>query len=167
MTTGGLWTFVTDSTGENILWEKMTKIKYLTNEMTGVIPLSVCATPDGGFTVAGSYNCSVDNGGPNGFVAHFVPQPVTGIQNLNRSSKAQIVQSMVNGSKVIFTADNVAEPTLEITIYNAIGKTVARLSGSAKGPLVWDRSKAGKGVYFYQVKMEGRLIASSMIGGIR
>lgn len=63
-TTGGLWTFVTDSTGKNISWKIITKIKYLTSNGAAITTLSVCAIPDGGFTVAVSNNCRVDNGGP-------------------------------------------------------------------------------------------------------
>jgi hypothetical protein len=55
----GLWAFVTDSTGSNVLWQKM-----IQGPIGGCQPLSVCATPDTGFTVVGKI-------GGNAFAAHF------------------------------------------------------------------------------------------------
>jgi hypothetical protein len=71
-TIGGVWAFVTDSTGANLLWEKQFPIPYRTADGRAPRPLSVCATPDSGFTVVGEYNCVDSIGGMNAFAAHFI-----------------------------------------------------------------------------------------------
>ncbi|MBN2035807.1 MAG: fibronectin type III domain-containing protein [Chitinispirillaceae bacterium] len=68
----GMWVFVTDSTGANLLWEKQFNIGYRSNAGTNLRPLSVCATPDTGFTVVGEHNCPDSLGGVNAFAVHFM-----------------------------------------------------------------------------------------------
>jgi hypothetical protein len=68
----GMWVFVTDSTGANLLWEKQFNIGYRSNAGTNLRPLAVCATPDTGFTVVGEHNCPDSLGGVNAFAVHFV-----------------------------------------------------------------------------------------------
>lgn len=56
-TIGGIWAFVTDSTGKKILWERQFGIPYFHEDGRAPMPLSVCATSDNGFTVVGKYVC--------------------------------------------------------------------------------------------------------------
>jgi hypothetical protein len=67
----GLWVFVTDSTGANLLWEKQYNVRYRSDNGTDNLPLSVCATPDTGFTVVGRDICVDSLGGVNAFAVHF------------------------------------------------------------------------------------------------
>ncbi len=71
----GMWAFVTDSTGKNLLWEKQFNIPYRSDVGRALLPLSVCATSDSGFTVVGYSTCTDSLGGVNAFAAHFVPRP--------------------------------------------------------------------------------------------
>lgn len=53
----GLWVFVTDSTGKDLLWEKQYNLPGTDlggNKLNNILPYSICATPDGGFTVVGT-----------------------------------------------------------------------------------------------------------------
>lgn len=155
---GGAWTIVTDSTGENILWQKMTKIMYGTDESgKAVTPYSVCATPDNGFTIAGLYNCTEENGGPNGFVAHFIPKEITGINSISATLTNNFnVQSMAKGSRVIFNVNTDSPSPTEITIFNAAGKTIKTLllknNGGDNNSLSWNCTTIAKGLYFYRIK---------------
>jgi hypothetical protein len=72
MRSSGLWAFVTDSTGKTLLWEKQFNIPYRSNTGSNLLPLSVCATPDTGFTVVGEQFCPDSLGGTNAFAVHFV-----------------------------------------------------------------------------------------------
>jgi hypothetical protein len=71
-TVGGVWVFVTDSTGRNLLWQKQFLIPYRSADGRTPRPLSVCATSDTGFTVVGDYQCVDSLGAKNAFAAHFV-----------------------------------------------------------------------------------------------
>jgi hypothetical protein len=149
---GGVWSFVTDSTGKNILWEKQTNIPYKTSNGQAPVPLSVCATPDGGFTVVGEYACTDDIGGLNAFAAHYKISPVTAVAKIQTSlSNVRSVRYKINGSKVLFSIPSPGLQPGKISIYNAAGKLVTRLS-SRTDSYVWDCSRAVSGVYYYQVK---------------
>ncbi|HEX2955813.1 MAG TPA: hypothetical protein VHO70_03215 [Chitinispirillaceae bacterium] len=76
--TGCVWAFVTDSTGVNKLWKGQFRISYRTDNGRAPKALSVCATPDTGFTVAGEYTALTQLVG----AAHFVPAPV--VRNVKR-----------------------------------------------------------------------------------
>lgn len=162
----GVWTFVTDSTGKEILWEKQTKIIYRSTDGTNPRPLSVCATPDSGFTVAGDYGCKDEDGGINGFVAHFIPAVPTATVISRQSTKVNEVHCNLSGSKVTFTFQRTASVPAEISVFNAVGKLVKRLStgrGIGTSSVVWDVSGSARGVYYYRVKsglsqVNGKLI---------
>ena len=76
---GGIWTFVTDSIGKHLYWEKQTKVFYKKNDGRAVTPYSVCATPDGGFTVVGVDQCVDSLGGKNAFAVHLVSKPISAV----------------------------------------------------------------------------------------
>jgi len=150
----GVWTFVTDSTGKEILWEKQTKIIYMTTDGTRPRPLSVCATPDSGFTIAGDYGCGED-GEMNGFVAHFIPAAPTATASTLKLTKRSGAHCDITGSKVTFTFQRTTSGPTEISVFNAAGKLVTRLStgrGISTTSLVWDASGSVRGVYYYRVK---------------
>jgi hypothetical protein len=153
---GGVWTFVTDSTGKEILWEKQTKIIYRTTDGLNPRPFSVCATPDKGFTIAGEYGCLEEDGGMNAFAAHFIPAPPSGAANAPRSTNARIVNCTQTNSKVTFSFPQSTATPVELSIFNAAGKLVTRLStmrGTRNSTaLVWGSSRSARGVYYYQVK---------------
>lgn len=165
----GLWTFVTDSTGKKILWEKVVKIVYRTGFGNRVYPLSVCATPDGGFTVVGYIPCGDANGGKNAFAAHFVPKAISLI--LNHSTplhQTRALRHTITCTTVVFTSD-MPIPSSFITIYNASGKTVAGISGTRAGSrttsFAWDFSRVGRGVYFYKAGRGNGAVSGKLVVG--
>jgi hypothetical protein len=87
--TGALWTFVTDSTGSKILWEKSQLIPYKSKSFTPT-GISVCATSDSGFTVVGKINFPDELGGINGFIAHYVPKSITAVNTVKNSCNKTI-----------------------------------------------------------------------------
>ncbi len=154
--TGGVWAFVTDSTGVNKLWEGQFRIPYRTDNGRAPKALSVCATPDTGFTVAGEYNCVDSIGGMNAFAAHFVPAPV--VRNVKKTvtpPAAFNVKSAVHGSKVVFYISGNRVTYAEITICNAAGKQVATVLPSGNNEMSWDCRGVAGGVYMFTVK-QGR-----------
>jgi hypothetical protein len=168
---GGMWTFVTDFSGKNTLWEKMTRIMYGTEKYgTAVTPLSVCATPDGGFTVVGPYNCNQDNGGPNAFAAHFIPVPPVATASPRLPEVSKIHCTLTNTTATFTFPCHPASP-VELSIFNAAGKLVHRrssvggIAGSSK--VVVDASRWARGVYFYHAATGGQMFSGSVVAGMR
>ncbi|HEX2957015.1 MAG TPA: hypothetical protein VHO70_09280, partial [Chitinispirillaceae bacterium] len=155
----GVWAFVTDSTGKDLLWEKNTNIPYKTSDGQEPVPLSVCATPDGGFTVAGEYALTDALGGLNAFAAHYKISPITGVAKPKISlCNASSLKYTVSRTKVHFSISNPALQSSKMFLYDASGKLVARLSSrTGSGDYVWDYSGMRSGVYFYSVT--GRQVA--------
>jgi hypothetical protein len=149
----GVWSFVTDSIGKNILWEKQINIPYKTDDGQAPVPLSVCATPDGGFTVVGEYACTDDLGGLNAFAAHYKISPATAVAKKQASlSNTRSVRYKISGSKVHFSIPSPGFQPGKISIYNAAGKLVAQLSSVNGGSrFVWDCSRMSRGVYVYSI----------------
>lgn len=74
----GIWIIVTDSTGNEILWQKqynLPEVDENDKERDNILPLSICATPDSGFTVVGDDYPYNFNNNQNAFAIHFVPLP--------------------------------------------------------------------------------------------
>jgi hypothetical protein len=148
---GGVWTWVTDSTGKQILWEKQTLIRYRTDNGNDVTPLSINPSPDSGFTVVGQDICNDSNGAINAFAVHYIPKAPTAIKgSAEKRVMPYMVQSRVVGSKVIFALTAATILPNYLTIYNASGRVVANLVTTT--PLTWDCSHAGRGVYFYRIE---------------
>ena len=151
----GVWTFVTDSTGKDILWEKQTKIPYGSSDGRSPQPLSVCATPDSGFTLVGNYSCGKGNGEMNAFAAHFVNAPVTVAAASVRFPDAQKIHCTFTNTTATFTFPHHSAASVELSIFSAAGKRVHRLSsvGGVAGlsTLVVDASRWARGVYCYRM----------------
>ena len=154
---GGLWVFVTDSTGKKIVWEKKYNLPgvdekgFLLNTIT---PLSLCSTPDGGFTVVGTNNTY--GGNYNACAFHFVPKPVeTATKQTILLKKSEKVRALQTGNNVVFKFVNTPAASHELIVYNAAGRIVVRLISvnKASTSIVWDCSGAGKGPYLYKVKL--------------
>lgn len=161
---GGVWAFVTDSTGGTILWESQINIPYKTADGRAPRPLSVCASPDSGFAVAGDYACTDSIGGMNAFVAHYVPSTAATISSsqIKRQEKFH-VNCRVTGSRVVFTLSNVANSQTELLIYDAAGKRVAKIAGNGKKNLKWNCSGMSRGVYLYKIKSSRSVFIGKLI----
>ena len=165
---GGVWTFVTDSTGKNILWERRVRIPYRTADGRAPTPLSVCATPDSGFTVVGEYACVDSIGGMNAFAAHYIPsEPITVINKplLNQSNTA--VKLKITGSKVIFSFPSSVSMPVELSVYNAAGKRITEVKSrdlkAEKNSLLWDCSGVSEGIYLYRIRFTDRISAGRLV----
>jgi hypothetical protein len=164
---GGIWTFVTDSTGKELLWAKQTKVIYNTDNGKAYTPLCVCPTPDSGFTVAGRTWGSAENGGCNGFIVHFIPAPITAVsQSPVPPICSRQIQCRTEGTKVIFSTTSSELRQGEISIFNAAGERVAQLTNKdSKRIIIWDCSHMNSGVYYYRLKTNERIIAGKVIVG--
>jgi hypothetical protein len=148
---GGVWSFVTDSTGKNVLWEKQTNIVYRSTDGRQPRPMSVCASPDGGFTVVGDYACTDSLGGVNAFAAHYVVKPpISNLKMLINSRTDQIAQHSTQGSKIVFTTEHSSNNATNLCIFNASGKMLETVSVTGN-TIEWDSTPYGKGVYFYRI----------------
>ncbi|MDO5577120.1 MAG: T9SS type A sorting domain-containing protein [Fibrobacter sp.] len=147
--TNGVWMFVTDSTGKDILWNKL----YMVNTDKAYYSaksISVCATSDTGFTIAG--NCTFD-GNTDAFVTHFKPSPISTITQKHKITKENSMNCNVINSMVTFTFNKTALDKKEVFIFNASGKLVTRLYADINSSSVsFDASRLVKGVYFYSAK---------------
>ena len=165
----GLWVFVTDSTGKQILWEKQYNLPGRDAggyELKTLLPLSVCATKDSGFTVVGDNNTYGNN--HNAFAMHFVPsEPTTVIkkQPLNQSNTA--VKLKITGSKVIFSFPSSVSMPVELSVYNAAGKRITEVKSrdlkAEKNSLLWDCSGVSEGIYLYRIRFTDRISTGKLV----
>jgi hypothetical protein len=138
--TGGVWAFVTDSIGKNLLWEKQFQITYKSEPPGAPLPLAVCATPDTGFTVVGEFSF-------NAFAAHFIPVAASGIhQKAPVSLQSTPIKAIVTKGFLKFVIpDNITS----LTIHNAAGKQIAISDNTNKTE--YDITHVGNGIYFYHL----------------
>jgi hypothetical protein len=157
-----IWVFVTDSTGKKMLWEDQVGIST-----SGATPLSVCSTPDDGFTVVGASN----NNGGDAFAVHFVPKPASAIifRHAVLPSNSNVENIAISERKVIFSFTGDGNSAARLTIVNATGVTVALLARTSiqcgKNTLVWDCSRVPQGFYLYQLKVDGKTTTGKIIVG--
>jgi hypothetical protein len=163
---GGIWAFVTDSIGKNVLWETKLRIKYKTDDGRALTPMSVCATPDTGFTIVGTDLCTEENGNYNAFAVHYVPKPpVSIIKGFTQRESQKNVRVTVVGTKVFFPL-NKGEIIHGLTIFDVTGKMVANIAGAGTkdtGTLRWDCSSSGRGVYLYRLNHKDGLLTGKVI----
>ena len=152
---GGIWTFVTDSTGKRLLWEKQTPIPYQTDPGSSARGYSVCATPDGGFTVAGELVLTDALGGHNAMAAHFIPKPVSAVSRTNSALKSTHGFNVhIIGSRLIVSNNAPLKSPGVITLFDITGKRIASQAVGTfrETPLQFDISKLSFGTYFVRVK---------------
>ena len=166
----GVWTFVTDSTGKEILWEKQTLIPYGSTDGRNARPYSVCATPDSGFTLVGPYGCLKADGEMNAFAAHFIPVPPTITVALPQTSNIPKVYCKLTGSKAMFTFSHHNMNPKELSIFNASGKLINHFTtaipiGNSK-QVIWSYSKSARGIYFYKIKANDEIFTGRITIGM-
>jgi hypothetical protein len=152
---GGIWTFVTDSTGKKVLWEKeRLRRPYQTDTSAGnaSAAFSVCATDDGGFTIVGDMRLSDAVGGENGLIVHFVPKPVSAsfppTENLQKHGKNFTLR--LHATKLEIQGKIPECRWLEVSLFDISGKCIFRKSGNAAVSI--DMTGKAGGAYFIQVQ---------------
>jgi hypothetical protein len=166
----GIWAFVTDSTGKNILWEKQHNVQYRSDKGNGLTPLAVSATSDGGFTIVGKDICVDSLGGMNAFVAHYIPVTVKTIRNSQAPLQSNTLsRCAINGSRAVFSFTLAAPSPVELSIFNPAGKRVAQVQRSdmpaGQNTLSWESWGIGRGVYVYRVSsVSGALCGRFAVG---
>jgi hypothetical protein len=168
-----VWIVITDSTGNRILWQKQ-----FSGPIGGGGPMSVCATPDNGFTVVGY----MDNGsfatGYDAFAAHFVSKPGAAVVSRSYSASKSVngFSVHVSGAKLVVSGKTPGMAIGEVTLFDVSGKRVfnatsprpslRHCSGTTAAPLPqargensfttiqFDISKLARGTYFVRVKAE-------------
>jgi hypothetical protein len=150
----GIWMFVTDSTGKKILWEKnRIRRPYLADTSAGdaSTAFSVCATDDGGFTIVGDMSLSNALGAHNGFIAHFIPKPVSAVTSRSESIKNFGKNFAVHQSsnKLVVNPIMPNGKPFEVSLFDISGKRILNQSGIKE--TTFDVSKLSKGTYFVKV----------------
>jgi hypothetical protein len=151
---GGLWSFVTDSTGQNILWSKSVRIPFKTDNGSALAPYSVTATPDSGFTVVGRLLLTDSLGGQDAFAAHFVPIPVTATK---RPRSAPNLRNTKMSQNWVFTFDARQASDAELRLFTLQGQLAGRFSQhmaqAGRGEIKADASQLKAGMYLWQLRV--------------
>jgi hypothetical protein len=126
-----VWTFVTDSTEKKLLWEKVTQITHKTKYVGSARGLSVCATPDGGFTVAGEVAFHDSLGGKNALAIHFIPKPKSSTEpSLGPERKITAdFKSGIHGCRLVVSHHGSVKSLNEVSLFDPAGRCVARGTG--------------------------------------
>lgn|GEM_PF-1436384 len=145
-----LWVFVTDSVGKKQFFEKQFLIPTPPNINADIFPMSVAASPDGGFTVVGKGTFDTTSG-YDAFAMHFIPKPVSAVVSRNNSSlKSNNGFSVrIAGGKLIVLNTELKALT-SVSLFDISGKRVAAQSGNKV--LSFDISKFARGTYLVRVK---------------
>ena len=151
--TGGtqpIWIIVTDSIGKKLLWEKQ-----FSGPLGGGGPMSVCATPDNGFTVVGY----MDNGtlatGYDAFAAHFIPKAKSAVSRTNSALKSTHGFNVhISGARLIILNNAPLKSPGVVSIFDITGKRIASQTTGTNfnTPLSFDISKLARGTYFVRLK---------------
>ena len=148
---GGIWTFVTDSTGKHLYWEKQTKVFYKKDDGRAVTPYSVCATPDGGFTVVGVDQCVDSLGGKNAFAAHFISKPISAVMYRgNFQAKSLNGFSVRLAGAKLLVSNTMSKVPATVSLFDVSGRCVATQTGSEK--ISVNMATMAKGIYVVGVK---------------
>ncbi|MGB7569665.1 MAG: T9SS type A sorting domain-containing protein [Chitinivibrionales bacterium] len=147
-----LWVFVTDSTGKRLLWEKQFLNKSTKN--VTMYPMSVAASPDGGFTVVGYGNFGTDAN--DAFAQHFVYKPVSAVMYRGNFQAKSLNGFSVRlaGAKLVVSGKTPGMVMSEVSLFDVSGRCVATQAVGAKGssPLSFDISKLAHGTYVVRLK---------------
>lgn len=163
---GGVWAFVTDSTGKSVLWEQQVNIPRGTTDGRAPKPLAVCANPDSGFTVAGEYACNDENGAMNAFVARFVPSAPANISRTGANNKRSAdVNYTISGNRIIFKSGYFASRMVKLQMFNASGKMVAEVSrkDTDAGSITLDCQRFARGVYYYKLNFGNGPVSGKLV----
>lgn len=162
-----VWIIVADSTGKQPLWEKEFAIQK--SSSISMLPYSVCATADSGFTVVGKGVFDSETG-DNAFAMHFVPTSGMAVSRVPYPTpKAAVNTCKIIGKKAVFSFANYTHFPERISIYSVDGRLVrdSPISGMRKSAdsFEWDLSGIGKGVYLYAIKAEQSLYSGRVVVG--
>jgi hypothetical protein len=160
---GGIWMFVTDSTGKKILWEKQQQVTYKNSNINAnnAIGFAVCATDDGGFTVVGEKREYDSLGGTNALVAHFIPKTVSAVVSRSNSLSESMngFSVYVVGAKLVVSCKTPGMAIGEVSLFDVSGKRFPLACGrgvaNGRGEVSstqFDISKLSRGAYFVRVK---------------
>lgn len=158
---GGIWTFVTDSTGKHVLWEKQTPVPYKSDAGKSARAYSVCATDDGGFSVAGELILTDSLGGYNALAAHFVPKPMSAVMYRGNFQSKSINGFSVRlaGAKLLVSGKTPGIAMSEVSLFDVSGKRIplALGRGAAEGrgevaTVQYNISNMAKGTYVVRMK---------------
>jgi hypothetical protein len=164
----GVWAFVTDSTGKKLLWEKQYNLPGVDaggNPLTTVTPLSVCATPDGGFTMVGDNNTYQNN--HNAFAMHFVSKPISAVMYRgNFQAKSLNGFSVRLAGAKLLVSNTMSKIPATVSLFDVLGRCVVNATsprpmatplpqerGEDKfGTIQLDISHLAHGMYVVRVK---------------
>jgi hypothetical protein len=158
----GVWAFVTDSTGKEIFWQGnriLPGVDANGGDLRILRPLSVCATPDTGFTIVGDNNTFGNN--HNAFAMHW-ETPVAARRIPTARGNSLALQCGMHGGVVRLNV-TVGKPTdVIVNIYTIQGKLLTRLEkkGMKHGDTIlkWDASGVAKGVYLVRAEEGGKIV---------
>ena len=145
-----VWMFLTDSSGTKFLWEN---IAFTGLANANMVPMSVTATPDNGFTVVG-YESTV-NTGYDAFAMHFVPKPVSAVSRTNSAWKSTHGFNVhISGARLIILNNAPIKSMGVVSLFDITGKRIASktVGANLNTPLSFDISKLSFGTYFVRVK---------------
>jgi hypothetical protein len=146
--TGGnllLWIIVTDSTGKNKYWEKQIVVD-------DVVPYSVCATEDSGFTIVGSGGVNTDSTGFDAVAVHFVPKDPTAVitKAQYKAKTLTSIRTNINRSRLTIECNEFLNSKSEVSVFDLTGRCLAVKTGNNK--IVMDISHISQGTYLLKVK---------------
>jgi hypothetical protein len=168
----GLWVFVTDSTGKTLLWERQYNLPGYDSggfPLTTILPMAVCATTDGGFTVVGDNNTYKNN--HNACALHFVQKTVAVklFSSAGSVKNSCPVTIALAGPRISFHCRHAPAAPKQLTIYNAAGKVVATVaehnSGNNGSLYIWNSASVTKGVYFYRISGGNKVFTGKVVAG--
>lgn len=152
----GMWVFVTDSSGRNILWQKQFDLPGMDQGSTrsNLLPLSMAATADSGFVVVGMESTKSAN--KNAFAFRFKarPDPVSTVDPpSHRLSRAK------GGWNLSFEAEAGAVP--ELSLFDIGGRLEGRCQGSpmldGRVSFRIDSARFGRGTRIWRFENRGRI----------
>jgi hypothetical protein len=151
----GVWAFVTDSSGSEVLWEKQIRLPYQSEDGAAAGPNTVVATPDSGFTVVGRNQFPDSLGGMDAFVAHFVPKAGSATRISRRQDGIRCFQA---GSAWAVAFSSPAGAEAELSLMGLDGKVVS-ITRTHAGPgqtvLHFDPRRIMAGLHVWRLKLDG------------
>ncbi len=152
-----VWALVTDQTTKNILWEGRIPVPYRGDKGSSATGYSVAATPDSGFTVAGTLFLPDSLGGRNAFAAHIIPKLVPTAVRL----RPDIHRAHSSDPWTIAFQSNYPG-TVELCLFDVRGKRTALrsqwMSTSGRDEFRLEKSAMGEEISFWRLKLDGHTV---------